>query len=114
MGGTGKTTIAMGICGELERRSIPTLYLDYETNECDCRAVAERMFGAECAKLDLKYRRCERPLYLEAESIAEQVDECGIQFVIVDSAGYACDGRPEDAEVALRYFRALRQLRVGS
>jgi hypothetical protein len=34
--------------------------------------------------------------------------------VICDSAGYASDGGPEDAEVALRYFRALRQLRVGS
>jgi hypothetical protein len=114
LGGTGKTTIAMSICGELERRGIPTLYLDYETNEYDCRTVAERLFGPEFAELDLKYRRCERPLYLEAESIAHQVDQCGIQFVIVDSAGYACDGRPEDAEVALRYFRALRQLRVGS
>jgi hypothetical protein len=37
-----------------------------------------------------------------------------VQYVVIDSAGYASDGRPEDAEVALRYFRALRQLRVGS
>jgi hypothetical protein len=113
-GGTGKTTISMSIVGELERRGIPALYCDYETTEQDARDVAERLFGPEFAELDLKYRRCERPLYLEAESIAQQIDRLGIQYVVIDSAGYACDGRPEEAEVALRYFRALRQLRVGS
>lgn len=112
LGGTGKTTIAVAICGELERRGIPTLFLDYETDQYECRAVAERLFGPDFP--DLKYRRGERPLYMEAESIAQQIDECGIRYIVVDSAGYACDGRPEDAEVALRYNRALRQLRVGS
>jgi len=111
-GGTGKTTLGVGICGALELSGVSTLFLDYETDEFECRTVAERLFGPEFP--DLKYRRCERPLYLEAESIAQQIDECGIEYVVIDSAGYAADGRPEEAEVALRFFRALRQLRVGS
>jgi hypothetical protein len=111
-GGTGKTTIAAAIAGELERRGIPTLILDWETIQDDYHATMRRFFGDDVP--DVKYRRCERPLTIEAESIAHQIDQCGIRYVICDSAGYASDGRPEDAEVALRYFRALRTLRVGS
>jgi hypothetical protein len=113
-GGTGKTTIALGMAGALEQLGIPTLYLDWELNEFDHRRLAERLFGPDLGGLDLKYRRCERPLVIEAEAIEQLIERCGIRYVICDSAGYASDGRPEDAEVALRFGRALRQLRVGS
>jgi hypothetical protein len=111
-GGTGKSTLATALAGELERRDIPTLVADWETVQEDYRATATRIFGDDLP--DIKYRRCDRPLVIEAESFAQQIDECGIRYVIIDSAGYAADGRPEDAEVALRYFRALRSLRVGT
>ena len=111
-GGTGKSTLAAALTGELEQRGIPTLILDWETSEDDYRATAVRLFGDDLP--DIKYRRCDRPLVIEAESIAQQIDECAIRYVVIDSAGYAADGRPEDAEVALRFFRALRTLRVGS
>jgi hypothetical protein len=42
------------------------------------------------------------------------VTECAIDYVICDSAGFGSDGRPEDAEVALRFTSALRQFRTGS
>ena len=111
-GGTGKSTLGGAIAGQLEQRGIPTLILDWETSEDDYRGTAVRLFGDDLP--EIKYRRCDRPLVIEAESIAQQIDECGIQYIVIDSAGYAADGRPEDAEVALRFFRALRTLRVGS
>lgn len=111
-GGGGKTTLSQTVAGELERQGITTLVLDWELNEYEHRATLERQFGADMPAV--KYRRCERPLVVEVDGIAQQITECGIDYVVCDSAGYASDGRPEDAEVALRYFRALRQLRVGS
>lgn len=111
-GGTGKSTLALYFAGQLEQAGVSTLYLDWEMDEYDHRRQLERLFGADMP--DVKYRRCERPLVIEAESIAEQIRECGIDYVICDSIVFACDGPPEAAEVAGRYFRALRQLRVGS
>jgi len=111
-GGTGKSTLALFVAGELERRGISTLYLDWELNEYDHRQQLEKLFGPDMP--DVKYRRCERALTIEGEAIAEQVTQCGIEYVVCDSVAFACDGPPESAEVAQRYFRALRQLRVGS
>ena len=37
-----------------------------------------------------------------------------IDYLIVDSVMPACDGKPEDAEVAQRYFQALRRIGRGS
>lgn len=111
-GGTGKSTLGLYFAGELERRGISTLYLDWELDEFDHRLQLEKLFGADMP--DVKYRRCDRPLIIEAENIAQQVRECGIDYVICDSVAFACDGPPESAEVAQRYFRALRQLNVGS
>jgi hypothetical protein len=111
-GGTGKSTLALGAAGELERQGVSVLFLDWETNETTNHALLTRLFGSDLP--DVKYRRCERPLSIEGDSIARQVTECGIDYVICDSAGFGSDGRPEDAEVALRFTRALRQFRTGS
>lgn len=111
-GGTGKSTLALYFAGELERRGVSTLYLDWELDQFDHRQQLEKLFGADMP--DVKYRRCDRPLIIEAEAIAEQVQQCGVDFVVCDSVAFACDGPPEAAEVAQRYFRALRQLKVGS
>jgi hypothetical protein len=37
-----------------------------------------------------------------------------VEFAIFDSIAFACDGPPESAEVAARYFRAVRQIGVGA
>jgi hypothetical protein len=111
-GGAGKSTLGLWLAGELQRRDLRTLYLDWECDQYDHRLLLERLFGADMP--EVTYRRCERPLIIEADGIAEQVQECGIDYVICDSVAFACDGPPESAEVAQRYFRALRQLRVGS
>lgn len=111
-GGTGKSTLGLYFAGELERRGISVLYLDWECDEYDHRRQLAKMYGDDMP--DVKYRRCDRPLTIEAENIAEQVRHCGVEYVVCDSVAFACDGPPESAEVAQRYFRALRQLKVGS
>jgi hypothetical protein len=60
-GGTGKSTLALGVAGELERQSVSVLYLDWETNETTNHAILTRLFESELP--DVKYRRCERPLH---------------------------------------------------
>lgn len=111
-GGTGKSTLALHIAGELERQGVSVLFLDWEQDASDHRRQLERLFGPDMP--DLKYHRCRGPLVVEAEGLAEKVAQCGIEFVICDSVAFACDGPPESAEVAQRYFRSLRQLGVGS
>ena len=59
--------------------------------------------------------RCTRPLIDESGRLSRAVALHGIQYVICDSVGVAVPGRPEDAEHAAGYARALRQLGpVGS
>jgi hypothetical protein len=111
-GGTGKSTLALYFAGELERRGVSVLYLDWELDAATNRLQLERLFGEDMP--DVKYRRCDRPLVIEVDGIAQQVRECAIDYVICDSISFATDGPPEAAETAQRFFRALRQLRVGS
>ena len=40
--------------------------------------------------------------------------ENSIDFALFDSVAFACDGPPEAAEVAGRYFRAVREIGCGS
>jgi hypothetical protein len=60
------------------------------------------------------YARCERPLVHEADRLRRIVRDGAIEFTVFDSVAFACDGPPEAAEVAGRYFRAARQIGGGS
>jgi hypothetical protein len=112
-GGTGKTTLALSIACELERAGISVLYCDWELDAYEHRRLLGRLYPAHDLP-DVKYRRCERPLAVEVDGILQQVRQCGVDYVVCDSVAFACEGPPESAEVAQGYFRALRQLRVGS
>lgn len=59
---------------------------------------------------DIKYLRCERPFCYMVEAVRRVVREERLTHAIFDSVVFACDGAPENAEVASRYFQALRQL----
>jgi len=111
-GAAGKSTLALYMAGILEQRGIPTLYLDWELDEFDHFDNLVKLFGADPP--DVKYRFCQRPLQVEAESLAEQVWECGIEYIVCDSVAPACMGAPETAEACQGYFRALRAMKVGS
>jgi hypothetical protein len=53
------------------------------------------------------------PLADQIEAVRTKVEREGITLVIVDSAAAACGGKPEDADIALRYFMALQKLGDG-
>lgn len=54
------------------------------------------------------------PLPDLVETLRRTIGEKGIDLVVVDSAGEACGGEPEQAVIALTYFRSLAQLRCTS
>ncbi len=60
------------------------------------------------------YARCERPLVHELDRLRRIVREHEIDFAVYDSIAFACDGPPESAEIAGKYFRAVRQIGPGS
>lgn len=111
-GGTLKSYLALATAGELARRGVPVLYADWETDEGDHRERLEALYGEDMPPVH--YARCEWPLVQEADRLRRLILTHGIEYLICDSAAYGCDGPPEAAETANRYFRALRQLRVGS
>ena len=63
---------------------------------------------------DVRYVRCDRPLLYEVDRLQRIARTDALDFILFDSAGYACAGKPEDAEAALAYFRAVRQIGPGS
>ena len=121
-GGTGKSFIATlaailvqtgGSFVGMRAEQGNALYLDYETspetlNE-RVRAICD---GLNIEPFDLLYRYSYHPLADDLDALRDMIIEHGISFVVVDSLGPACGGDPNDAEMAIRMFNALRELRV--
>jgi hypothetical protein len=112
-GGTAKSYLALLVAGQLARRGVTVLYADWELAADEHRDRLERIFGANDLPAIL-YARCDKPMTYEAERLRRVIARDEVQYLICDSVAFACDGPPEAAEVAGRYFQALRQMRVGS
>ena len=90
------------------------LYLDYETDQDEF----DRRIGDLCRGQDLtwehlpeiSYRRQALPLADDLARIRRYVSAQEIRLTVIDSLGGACGGEPESAEVALRFYAAVRQL----
>ena len=93
-------------------RGLSVALFDWELAGDDHRDRLERLFPDGMPRI--LYARCERPLVYEADRLRRIVRENGIDYSIFDSVAFACDGPPEAAEVAGRYFRAVRQIGGGS
>jgi hypothetical protein len=111
-GGAAKSYLGLYLAGCLAERGIRVLYCDWELAPEDHRVRLERLFWDGMPRI--LYARCDRPLVYEADRLRRIVREHDIEFSIYDSVGFACDGPPEAAEVAGRYFRAVRQIGGGS
>lgn len=112
-GGAAKSYLALYIGGTLAKRGKRVGFFDWELAGEDHRDRLERLFGADMP--EIHYARCTRPLVYEADRLRRIVRDARLDFCICDSIAFACDGPPEAAEVAGRYFQALRQLgEVGS
>ncbi|MGE3576791.1 MAG: hypothetical protein AB7J35_22265 [Dehalococcoidia bacterium] len=108
----GKSLIGLYAGGRLAAQGVPTLYCDFEWNANPHRVRLARLFPD--ALPPLHYCKCDRPLVYEADRLRAYILKHGIAYAVFDSVGYACTGRPEDAEHALAYFRAARPLNIGS
>lgn len=126
-GGVGKTTLccnyfpmllATGIrqCG-LTPEPTNVLILDYESDPDEHKlrdeAVAKGL-GLKIPEGRIIYRFCHQSVASDIEWIQRTCLEKEIGYVVVDSASPACGGNPESAEETVKYFNAIRSLRVGS
>lgn len=122
-GGTGKSYIACLLAMLIQTGSSRVglnpaqgnvLYLDYETSSKEInRRIRELKKGLGFFEnCEICYRKCHIPIADDIETIKQIVLENRIDVLIVDSVGPACGGEPETADVALRYFRALRSLGI--
>lgn len=110
-GSAAKSYLGLYLAGKLVQQGLHIMFADWELAGEDHRLRLNRMFG------DLRgisYLKCERPLVYEADRLRRIVREDGIDYGIFDSIAYAADGPPEAAEVAGRYFRAVREIGTGS
>ena len=124
-GGIGKSYIAAlfsmmvqdGVSlGSMDPRKGQVLYIDYETSAETISRRFQRLksgFGLTNAN-DILYRFSWQPLAHEIIELQRIVAEHNIDFIVVDSAGPACGGLPNDPDAAIGYFTALRSLQVTS
>jgi len=111
-GGAAKSYLGLYFAGRLAERGMRVALFDWELAGEDHRDRLERLFWDGMPQIF--YARCERPLVYETDRLRRIAREKGIEFVVYDSVAFACDGPPESAEVAGRYFRAARQIGGGS
>lgn len=107
-GGSAKSLFALYCAGRLDQAGVRVGFFDWELAGEDHRERAEQLFGPPIPAI--RYARCTRPLFYEAERLRRIVIDERLQYVVLDSIAFACDGPPEAAEVAGRYFQAVRQL----
>ncbi|KAB2969563.1 MAG: AAA family ATPase [Thermoanaerobaculia bacterium] len=106
-GGTAKSMLALYLAGRLAQRGKNVGFFDWELAAEDHRDRLERLFPERMPVI--LYARCSRPLVYEADRLRRFVRDHQLDFAIFDSVAFACDGPPEAAEVAGRYFQTLRQ-----
>lgn len=126
-GGSGKSYLVLAAAMAIQsgepyipfpvetRREV--LYLDWEADAETHRRRMQRL-ALGINSIDslpaIKYRRCSMSLAEHLRQLKEDVAKNSIGLVIVDSAAAAAGGEPESADVAIRFFNALRALKVAS
>jgi hypothetical protein len=111
-GGTLKSYHTLETLGVLAQRGLRVALFDWELDAGAHRLRLERLFGAHMP--DVRYVRCDRPLVYEVDRLRKIARDERLDFASYDSIGYACPGPPEAAEHAMAYFRAVRQIGIGS
>jgi hypothetical protein len=111
-GGAAKSYLALYLAGRLAERGMRVGIFDWELAGEDHRDRLGRLFSDGMPRI--LYARCERPLVYEVDRLRRIVKEQDLEFLVYDSVAFACDGPPEAAEAAGRYFRAVRQIGAGS
>lgn len=127
-GGTGKSLLALAamLTLETEYPYLPGLepaaghhglYLDWEASSYEHGERLNGLLTGLPSKQTLAHQTVE-VLHLSCAGvmanmvtqIKRQVDDRGVTFLIIDSAGLACGYEPEKSEMALGFFGALREI----
>jgi len=95
--------------------STTSLFLDWETHNEDQRWRLKCLEqGHDLPAVMLNYRRCHSPLADDLEQIQDAIYTSKAKFIVVDSLAAATGGDLNAAEPAIRFFNALRKLKVTS
>lgn len=111
-GSAGKSFLALWLAGKLAESGINVLYADWEFSQIEHKKRLQAMFAP--MPKNLLYIRCEHSLKHETDHLLDVIHKHKIQYIVCDSIGFACEGPAEASEGAGGYYRALRQLRIGS
>jgi len=109
-GGACKSYLAVYLALKLTGRGETVIYADWELDATDHRERLESIAGPFRG---IKYVRCRLPLREETERLRRIAREEGATYLICDSIALGCDGPPEAAETAMRYFQCLRRIGLG-
>jgi hypothetical protein len=109
-GGACKSYLALYLAWKLTERGETVIYADWELDAADHRERLESIAGTFRG---IKYVRCRLPLREETERLRRIAREEGATYLILDSVALGCDGPPETAETAMRYFQCLRRIGLG-
>ena len=119
-GGTGKTYISLALAtalasGEPFLESVPSkkvkvLFIDYESTKGIFAKRLQKVSPNFKENNMLLYRPTHEPLFEIVDELRGLVRNHGIELIIVDSVALACGGRPEEAEMALKFFLALKRI----
>jgi hypothetical protein len=109
---SAKSYVSLFILGTLALAGLKVALFDWELSGEDHRDRLERLFGVNMP--EIQYCRCERPLVHEFDRLRRITKQHKIDFAVYDSVAFACDGPPESAEIAGKYFRAVREIHCGS
>jgi hypothetical protein len=111
-GGACKSLYDLYVIGRLAQRGIRSALFDWELDKGQHRLRLESLFGAEMP--DVRYVRCEGPLVYEVDRLQRIRQHEQLDYILYDSAGFACNVKRVDAVLAVAYFRAVRQIGGGS
>jgi len=109
-GGACKSYLGLYLAWKLTERGETVIYADWELDAADHRERLESIAGPFRG---IKYVRCRLPLREETERLRRTAREEGATYLICDSIALGCDGPPEAAETAMRYFQCLRRIGLG-
>lgn len=121
-----KSYLALGIAASLTSgldiipgmapaRPLKVGYLDWEWKPARHAKRLRALWGQIDGPVPrIFYMKCSKPITDERDRIRRAIRDEGLEFLIIDSAGYACAGAPEEAEIALAFFRTLESLGLGS
>ena len=121
-GGSMKSYLALAACATVGTGTSD--YLGVNPTEQRIVGYADWEWGAQAHRRRLgrlarasilprvNYIRCDRPLTHEVPRLQRLIRDHNLGFLVIDSVAFACDGPPENADVAARFFTSLRQLGI--